>query len=40
MLNIDCMEEGTMVIDWDPAAYKTKGGSGKGIVQSVVRLVP
>ena len=31
MFKIDCMEEGTMFIDWDPASYKTKAGAAKGL---------
>ena len=35
MLNIDCMEEGTMVLDWDPASYKTKSGAAKGLYKAL-----
>ena len=24
MFTVDCMEDGTMTLDWDPASYKTK----------------
>ena len=35
MFKIDCMEEGTMFIDWDPAAYKTKAGAAKGLYKAL-----
>ena len=35
MFKINCMEEGTMVIDWDAAAYKTKAGAAKGLYKAL-----
>ena len=35
MFNIYCWEEGTMEIDWDPAAYSTKSGAAKGLYKAL-----
>ena len=37
MLAIDCMEEGTMVIDWNPEKYKTKAGAAKGLYKALCK---
>ena len=34
-LIINCWEEGSMVLDWDPKAYKTKAG-GKVVAQGAM----
>ena len=35
MLAIDCMEEGTMVLDWNPEKYTTKAGAAKGLYKAL-----
>jgi len=37
MLAIDCMEEGTMVLDWNPEKYKTKAGAAKGLYKALCK---
>ena len=37
MLAINCMEEGTMVIDWNPEKYKTKAGAAKGLYKALCK---
>lgn len=34
-LIINCWEEGSMVLDWDPKAYKTKAGAAKSLYKAL-----
>lgn len=36
-LTIDCLEEGTMVLDWDPKAYKTQAGAAKSLYKALCK---
>ena len=36
-LIIDCWEEGHMVLDWDPKAYKTKAGAAKSLYKALCK---
>ena len=35
MFTVDCMEDGTMTLDWDPASYKTKGRAAKALYRAL-----
>lgn len=34
-MNINCFEDGTMVLDWEPEKYKTKAGAAKGLYKAL-----
>ena len=36
-LIINCWEEGSMVLDWDPKAYKTKAGAAKSLYKALCK---
>ena len=35
MFTIDCMEDGTMTLDWEPTFYQTKGGAAKALYRAL-----